>query len=198
LDCSTPDHQLIAGGLFLARCKKGRKMTKKFYVILCSIIFTQQSFARDGMEQIGDYFQVIVPAYALGMGMKESDYAGAKQFLYSFGAASGSVFGLKSVINEDRPDHSNKDSFPSGHTAAAFTGATFIHKRYGIKPAIIPYFMAGFTGYTRIQAKKHYLHDVLAGAAISTLWTWILVDKERDVRLNIGSDGIGLSFRTEF
>jgi hypothetical protein len=180
--------------------KKGReKMNRKIIVVLlCCIFSTQEALAKDGIEQMGDYFQVIIPAYAFGMAMKENDSTGVKQFLYSFGAMEASVIGLKSIINEDRPDHSGNDSFPSGHTAAAFTGATFIHKRYGLKQAIIPYLMAGFTGYSRIEAKKHHFHDVLAGAAIAGLWTWILVDKESDVRLNVGTDGVGLSFRTEF
>jgi membrane-associated phospholipid phosphatase len=162
------------------------------------VFLSQGAFAKDVIEEIGDYFQVIIPAYAVGMTIKESDYTGTKQFLCNFGAMEANIAILKSVTNEDRPDHSDNNSFPSGHTAAAFAGATFIHKRYGIKQAIIPYLMAGFVGYSRIEARKHHFHDVAAGAAISGLWTWALVDEESDVRLSVGTDGAGLSFKTQF
>ena len=51
-------------------------------------------------------------------------------------AASMSVsFGvktlLKQVVDEERPDHSDCKSFPSGHAALAFAGATSLHKAYG-------------------------------------------------------------------
>ena len=47
----------------------------------------------------------------------------------------GSMFiltqGFKSLVREQRPDGSNYRSFPSGHTAAAMTGAELIRQDYG-------------------------------------------------------------------
>ena len=150
------------------------------------------------IQEIGDYMQVIVPAYAFGMAMSEEGYTGAKQFAESFVGMQLAVWGLKSVIPETRPDGSDKHSFPSGHTASAVSGAAFIHRRYGIKRAIIPYMMAGFTGFSRIEAEKHYFHDVLAGAAISGLFTYFLVSKYDGIQVSGGPDHVRLGFKTTF
>ncbi|MDR1338142.1 MAG: phosphatase PAP2 family protein [Rickettsiales bacterium] len=156
------------------------------------------SYAKSAIEEIGGYMQVIVPAYAFGMAVNEKDWEGTKQFTYSFATMEIGVNGLKSIIKEERPDGSNNKSFPSGHTASAFSGATFIHKRYGVKRAIIPYAMATFTGYSRIESDKHHWWDVAAGAAISSLTTWFFVSEYNDVRVSVSTDKIKLGFRMEF
>ncbi len=150
------------------------------------------------IEELGNYTQVIVPAYAFGMAVAEDDFEGIRQFIYSFGSTELAVVSLKSAIKEPRPDRSDKNSFPSGHTASAVSGASFIHKRYGIKKAILPYLMAAFTGYSRIRAEKHYFHDVVAGAAISGLFTWMFVTPYNNLRVSASSDGVKMDFRTEF
>ena len=75
---------------------------------------------------------------------------------------------LKYAVNETRPD-GGSHSFPSGHTAAAFTGAEFIRKEYGWWWGIPAYAMATYVGWSRVDAREHYAHDVLAGAAIGIL-----------------------------
>ena len=151
-----------------------------------------------GIEEIGNYMQVILPAYAFGMSMNEQDWDGAKQFVYSFASMQATVYGLKAVVDEPRPNGSNKNSFPSGHTAAAFSGATFIHKRYGIKRAVIPYAMATLTGFSRIDARMHYFHDVVAGAAIGGLFTWAFVSKYDDVCISASPNHEKVNLKTTF
>lgn len=41
------------------------------------------------------------------------------------------VMGLKMSAKSERPDHSARNSFPSGHTATAFMGAQLLHNEYG-------------------------------------------------------------------
>ena len=76
------------------------------------------------------------------------------------------TYGLKYGIDKERPDKSNEHSFPSGHTSTTFQSAAFIHKRYGFKYSIPAYALAGFTGFSRINAKKHDGWDVFVGAVI--------------------------------
>lgn len=149
------------------------------------------------LTRLGDYTQVIVPAYAFGLAMNEDGWTGAQQFALSLASTEIAVYGLKAIIKEQRPNKKDNNSFPSGHTASAFSGATFIHKRYGIKQAIIPYILAAFTGYTRIAGEKHHWHDVIAGAAISGAATWIFVSKY-NLGATISPDEVKLNFKAVF
>lgn len=86
------------------------------------------------------------------------------------------VLGLKSVTNVERPDGSDNNSFPSGHTAVAFSGAEFLWQEYKDKSVwygIGGYVVATGTGIIRIYNNKHWLTDVAAGAGIGILSTKI-------------------------
>ncbi|MEE0984608.1 MAG: phosphatase PAP2 family protein [Bacteroidaceae bacterium] len=78
------------------------------------------------------------------------------------------VYGMKYGIDRTRPN-GERGSFPSGHTATAFMGATLLAHEYGHKSVWIPiagYSVATATGVLRILNNKHYASDVLVGAAI--------------------------------
>lgn len=76
---------------------------------------------------------------------------------------------LKFSVREERPNGSDRRSFPSGHTSLAATGAEFIRKEYGWGWGVPAYLLTGFVGWSRVQADQHYTHDVLAGAAVGIL-----------------------------
>lgn len=79
---------------------------------------------------------------------------------------------LKSMLDVNRPDGSNNDAFPSGHSSAAFAYATFFHKEYGQRSpwySVAGYSFAVATGAMRILNDRHWLSDVLAGAGIGIL-----------------------------
>jgi len=76
---------------------------------------------------------------------------------------------LKLTVKEERPNQSDDLSFPSGHTAIAFTNAALLYYEY--KDSNLWYASSGFlfasaTGILRIANNKHYTSDVLAGAGI--------------------------------
>lgn len=181
------------------------KLLKWMLIIIISVLVivfaTRQSQAGPfkGKQGMSDLFIVAIPAMALGMTMQEENWDGTIQFAQSFLPAQLVTAGLQPLVKERRPN-GNKNGFPSGHATAAFSGATFVHKRYGIKRAILPYLMAGFVGWQRIESRSHYTHDVIAGAAISAAFTWLLVDEYKGVNFNIESDGTGakLNFNTKF
>jgi membrane-associated phospholipid phosphatase len=77
----------------------------------------------------------------------------------------GISYGLKYAIDEKRPNGKSY-SFPSVHTSASFTSAEFLRKRYGWEYGIPAYAIATFVAYSRVEAKQHYVHDVIAGAVI--------------------------------
>lgn len=89
-------------------------------------------------------------------------------------SVAGTTYILKHSINEWRPDHSDRHSFPSGHTAIAFAGATSLHKEYGkhsVWISIGGYALATFVATDRIIKDRHHWYDVATGAAIGTLGT---------------------------
>ncbi|MCZ2471731.1 phosphatase PAP2 family protein [Aquirufa ecclesiirivi] len=89
-------------------------------------------------------------------------------FLVGTGIYVISTQGLKRIINETRPNGS-EHSFPSGHTATAFFGATVLAKELGKEYpwlAITGYTLAAGTGYLRLANNEHWLSDVLVGAGI--------------------------------
>ena len=81
----------------------------------------------------------------------------------------GTVTTLKQITNQVRPDGSADNSFPSGHTANAFFGATILAKEYADKSLLIAiggYSVAAATGALRILNNRHWASDVLVGAGI--------------------------------
>lgn len=83
---------------------------------------------------------------------------------------------FKKTIHELRPDASARNSFPSGHTAMAFVGASVLTAEYGHRYKWVPYLaytVASSVGMLRILNNKHYLSDVLVGAGIGILSTKI-------------------------
>ena len=98
---------------------------------------------------------------------------GVRQFAVSAAASyiatAGVAYVLKRGIDEKRPDGSDCKSFPSGHAALAFAGATVLHKEYGhVSPwiSVAGYTVAAATAVRRVARDRHYWHDVAAGAAI--------------------------------
>lgn len=68
---------------------------------------------------------------------------------------------VKRLVHEERPDHSDKLSFWSEHTAIAATSQGW-NFYVGIP-------LTGATGIGRVVAKRHYPWDVLTGAAVGTV-----------------------------
>jgi membrane-associated phospholipid phosphatase len=86
------------------------------------------------------------------------------------------VYPLKYTVGESRPDTGQKNSFPSGHTAQAFTAATFLSKEYGYKSiwiSIGAYTAATTVGVFRMLNDRHWISDVLVGAGIGIFSTEI-------------------------
>ena len=117
-------------------------------------------------QKIGDVILIALPVAALGTTLLKGDKKGAWQFTKGFVVTEAVTYGLKMSINKTRPDQSNDNSFPSGHTSTVFHSAGYIHRRYGFKYSIPAYILAGFTAASRIDSKKHDILDIIAGAAI--------------------------------
>lgn len=84
----------------------------------------------------------------------------------------GSVKLLKNVVGDMRPDATDYTSFPSGHTAWAFLGATMIERELGWKSpwyTFGAYTFASAVAMQRVVDKRHFPIDVVGGAAIGVI-----------------------------
>lgn len=82
------------------------------------------------------------------------------------------VFPMKKLTHIERPDGSNDESFPSGHTAQAFVAASIVHKEFRHKSqwyGVGAYAIAASVGMFRMINNKHWESDVFAGAGIGIL-----------------------------
>lgn len=82
------------------------------------------------------------------------------------------VLSMKSLAGVLRPDSTDLLSFPSGHTATAFTATCLLCKEYGYRNrwiASLIYLPAILTGLSRQLNNRHWLSDVLAGATIGIM-----------------------------
>jgi hypothetical protein len=92
---------------------------------------------------------------------------------------------LKDAIGRERPDGSSDSSFPSGHASAAYSSMRLANRN--IDSLDIPpwartslkagnHVMAGAAAWARVEARRHYPSDVLAGAALGNLVTTFIHD----------------------
>lgn len=169
-------------------------------LIFFFLLYAQISLANDrSIEYVGDGLAVLIPAAAYGSTFYHDDSDGRIAFYKSISAGAATTFALKFAVKRERPDGSNDRSFPSAHTMFAFQGAVFLHKRYGLQYALGAYMGAAFVGYSRVEADKHYVSDVLAGAAIGSLSSWFFTDRYKDLSVQPtvyrGGYGLLLAYR---
>jgi membrane-associated phospholipid phosphatase len=82
------------------------------------------------------------------------------------------VFGLKEVTNEVRPNGEDNKSMPSGHTAQAFLAASILHTELRHKSqwyGVGGYAIATSVGAIRMLKNKHWESDVFVGAGLGIL-----------------------------
>lgn len=130
--------------------------------------------------RIDDYTQYFGPAVTLGLkigGVEgRSDWGRLlASSAMSYGIMAILVNSIKYTSKEMRPDGSSANSWPSGHTATSFAGATILHKEYGLTRSpwysIAGYGVATATGVMRVLNNRHWVSDVLSGAGIGILST---------------------------
>ena len=138
-------------------------------ILLCFTVNAQQVEvygARKSVRTSGDILVTAIPATCLITTISLQDWEGLKQAAFTGVLTVGVGYGLKYLVDKERPDRSNNKSFPSLHTGNSFAGATFIQRRYGWEWGIPAYAVATYVGWSRIYGKKHDWVDVTAGAVL--------------------------------
>ncbi|RRD02521.1 phosphatase PAP2 family protein [Prevotella sp. OH937_COT-195] len=161
-------------------------------------------FHGDGIDDVLQYmpFATVLTLKALGVESKSEWGRLAVNTAVSYVVTAGICYTMKHTIHTMRPDRTDNRSFPSGHTAIAFAGATLMAKEYGqVSPWITVggYTVATITAIDRVRRNRHRWGDVVTGAAIGIaaaeagyyIGKLILPDRDRYV-LSVSPMGMNL------
>ncbi|MCW3099295.1 MAG: Membrane-associated phospholipid phosphatase [Chthonomonadaceae bacterium] len=123
-------------------------------------------------RQVGDFFSgtgtILYIVAGVGAPLIEDGKVGKTHALRSLDALTSSVLlseGMKSLVQEKRPDTNSHDSFPSEHASSVFAIAT-VESAFHPKQAIYWYAGASLISASRFTTHRHTVGDVLAGAAL--------------------------------
>jgi membrane-associated phospholipid phosphatase len=117
---------------------------------------------------------------ALGIPAIHADWRGDVQAAGSMAGSELAAYALKETFPEQRPDRSDRRSFPSGHAAISFAAAATLQNRYGWQVGIPAQIAAGFVGLGRVEARKHHWYDVAVGGAIGEATGFLITSKRND------------------
>lgn len=145
-------------------------MRAKSCIVAGSLLLTSQfawGAGDDAWTLAGDIGSGAVPLAALGVSIAKQDWQGLWQFGLGYGVTTLGTKAGKRWFPKERPNGANDRSRISGHTSAAFSGAAFLHHRYGWEYGLPAYLAAGVVGYSRVTTDWHHPEDVLLGAALA-------------------------------
>lgn len=125
--------------------------------------------AEKDVEKQGDAFQIALPVAALACSLTNGQALG---FLARYGVQLVLVHGPKNLLAEAAINQRPNGGFrglPSGHSATAMLGASNLAFECFRGHPIVQagaFALAGFVGYSRVEADAHYPWQVLAGFLI--------------------------------
>ena len=129
-------------------------------------VFEAGQYLGGSLAQVGGAFAT----YGLGKAFEREGVENLGRDLVRAQVVTQSLtLGVKLMVGRERPDGSNQASFPSGHASGTFATATVLQRHYGWKVGVPAYAVAGYVATSRLNEGKHYLSDVVFGAAVGIL-----------------------------
>lgn len=161
--------------------------------LLATLVCSRVAVA-DSIQTAGDVLYFVLPATAAGLTIGHSDGQGALQLGKSLAVTFGITYALKKSIAAKRPNGEGA-SFPSRHTSISFSSAEFMRKRYGWKYGVPTYAAAFFVAYSRVESDQHHPQDVVGGAVIGILSSYIFTNRYK--AWNVSVEGSTKSFNVK-
>lgn len=159
-------------------------------IILAALAASPTTASDKSARHSGTALAIGLPLAALTASLGEAQgWQGTGQMLAGLASAALVTEGLKRTVNKERPDGDCCESFPSGHTAAAFVGAAFLHERYGRAWGVPALMAATYVGWSRIRTDQHDGWDVAAGAAIGAGAAYFFTTPHRTLTIVPQLDG---------
>jgi hypothetical protein len=115
--------------------------------------------------------------------------------------AGGLAIAVKQATRRPRPEGSGF-SFPSGHTTTAFASAAVLERHFGWKVGLPAYAVASYVAVSRVEMKRHYVSDVVFGAALGIVaGRTVTIGHNRQFTvapiMSLDGDGAGLGLTWE-
>lgn len=175
-------------------------MTKPLAALLLVLTLANTSLAEEWTVTAGDVLAVAVPLTALTATFTLDDPEGRAALFASYTITMTTSYALKANAARERPDGTDELSFPSAHTASAFSGAAFLQRRYGWEVGLPAYLSATYTGWSRLDANRSHVSDIVAGAALA--WGinyWLVPKSDRSQFALMPTDGgMALAFEIRY
>lgn len=140
--------------------------------VVWACVSHMHTHASSDVEVAGDVLQYLLPATGAALALVHKDGDGAIQLTSSVATTMAVTYALKYGVNAKRPNGGNQ-SFPSRHTSLSFSSAEFMRKRYGWQYGVPAYALASFVAFSRVDSDNHHARDVIAGAGIGIISSYI-------------------------
>ena len=155
---------------------------------------TPLSKTRKDIETLGTGVSIALPIAAAGIAWYKKDRVGLAQLAVEGVLTVGTAYALKNIVREERPDGSDYHSFPSGTTALAASGSSFLWGRYGWEYGLPAEAATAFVSFSRVEARQHRWYDTLASSAIAAGYGLVLTTPFKrkyniDTSLSASPDG---------
>ncbi len=86
------------------------------------------------------------------------------------------TYGIKYAAQRDRPT-GECCAFPSGHASVTFATAAVLERHFGYRASWPMFLIAGYVSASRITDNRHFMSDVLFGAALGMATGWTVVGR---------------------
>ena len=86
------------------------------------------------------------------------------------------VRGIKNSVRRDRPT-GECCAFPSGHATSAFAAASVLERHFGYRGSWPALLAASYVAASRLVDNRHFLSDVIFGAALGEAVGWTVVGR---------------------
>ncbi|MCS5710840.1 phosphatase PAP2 family protein [Candidatus Berkiella aquae] len=161
-----------------------RKQSLIPFIILLSMARPSQASGIDDVGSESFLIAISIPLIGGIYSYTSGDIEGLKELTMSCAVTAQVTALLKNTVHRTRPNREDDLSFPSGHAAASFAGASYLHHRYGLNWGLPFYAIGTAISIQRVNVKAHYWTDVLAGAAIGYLSSYLFTVRYPNVWIN--------------
>ena len=148
-------------------------MRNLLILLLAATFLLPQGARAQFVRKSTDVLCLLPTATAAVLTLVNKDEKGLKQLALSTLTSTALSYGLEACITKARPDGDGMHAMPSTHTMIAFSGASFLQRRYGWKWGAPAYAVATYVAWGRVHSQRHDVWDVLVGTAIGVGGTYV-------------------------